>query len=194
MDYIRLPDVVLPKALWPKYGLDMSRTLPQFDFCYGAWCKARCGREPKAHDKAWDEWRLDAVAHAANSIAAAVRAAGKPCGAAVFPTPRMSAEMVRQDWARFKIDFAYPMDYASFYGENSDWILSCISEARKVIDGKFPIFPGLYLHDFTPAELETVLRRIRDANPEGFCLFAHDGLTQERLAALRRILRAVPDT
>ena len=187
MDYIRMPDVVLPKALWPKYGLDMSKILPQFDFCYCARCKARFGREPKALDKDWTEWRLDCVARAANFVADAVRAAGKPCGAAVFPTPRMSADMVRQDWSRFKLDFAFPMDYASFYGEGSDWISSCISEARKAIDGNFPIFPGLYLHDFTPAELETALPRILKANPEGFCLFAHDGLTPERLAVLRRL-------
>ena len=188
MDYIRMPDVVLPKALWPKYGLDMSTILPQFDFCYCAGCKARFGREPKATDADWTEWRLNSVAHAANFVADAVRAAGKPCGAAVFPTPRMSAEMVRQDWSRFKLDFAFPMDYASFYGEGCEWILSCVSEARKAVDGNFPIFPGLYLHDFTPAELEAALPRILDANPEGFCLFAHDGLTPERRAALRRVV------
>jgi hypothetical protein len=97
--------------------------------------------------------------------------------------------MVRQDWRRFKLDFAFPMDYASFYEEGCDWIVSCISEARKAIDGNFPIFPGLYLHDFTPAELEASLPRILKANPEGFCLFAHDGLTPERLAVLCRFNR-----
>ncbi len=42
--------------------------------------------------------------------------------------------------------------------------------------------------DGSPAELEAALPRILDVNPEGFCLFAHDGLTPERLAALRRVV------
>ena len=189
MDYVRMPDFVLPKALWPKYGLDMSTYLPQFDFCWCGGCKARFGREASPDDPAWLEWRLDAVANAANAVADAVRRAGKPCGAAVFPTPAMSAAMVRQDWKRFRLDFAYPMDYASFYGEGNDWIVSCINEANKSIDGDFPVFPGLYLSDFKPAQLEAALAEILAANPGGFCLFAHDGLTPERLAALRRALR-----
>ena len=109
-------------------------------------------------------------------------------GAAVFPTPAMSARMVRQDWRRFRLDFAFPMDYAGFYGEGNEWIVSCISEARKSIDGDVPIFPGLYLADFAPARLEAAIPGMLAANPEGFCLFAHDGLSPERLAALKKAL------
>ena len=46
LDNVHLPDVVLPKALWPTYGLDMSTLLPPYDFCYCPRCKAAFGKEP----------------------------------------------------------------------------------------------------------------------------------------------------
>lgn len=187
LDYIRQPDVVLPKALWKTYGLDMSRTLPPYDFCYCARCKAAYGKEPKADDPAWAEFRLARVAAVADALADAVRAEGKPCGAAVFPTPRLASEMVRQDWGRFRLDFAFPMDYAGFYGEDEAWVLARVDEARDAVGGRFPVYPGLHLPDFTPAALRAFLPRLLKANPEGFCLFSHETLTPERLAALRAL-------
>ena len=189
MDYIRLPDVVLPVALWETYGLDMSETLPPYDFCYCERCVSAFGGNPDPDDPAWREARLRAVAETANGIAGAARAAGKPCGAAVFPTPRLSAEMVRQDWSRFDLDFAFPMTYASFYNEDEDWILDCVTEAREAVNGRFPIYPGLHLPDFEADGLEAFLPRLLSANPQGFCLFSHEELTPERLEALTRALQ-----
>jgi uncharacterized lipoprotein YddW (UPF0748 family) len=34
LDYIRYPDVILPKSLQRKYGLVQDQELPEFDFCY----------------------------------------------------------------------------------------------------------------------------------------------------------------
>ena len=173
LDYIRLPDVVLPKALWSHYGLDMSTLLPLYDFCYCPRCVAAFGKKPDPADPAWADFRLRQVAAVANVMADAARAAGKPCGAAVFPTPRLAAKMVYQDWSRFRLDFAFPMDYASFYAEGNDWTLARLDEARAAIGGAFPVLPGLHLPDFkdNPEALRTLLRAILDKNPEGFCLF-----------------------
>lgn len=187
LDYIRLPDVELPKALWKTYGLDMSRTLPPYDFCYCARCKAAFGREAKADDPAWAEFRLARVAAVADALADTVRAAGKPCGAAVFPTPRLAAGMVRQDWGRFRLDFAFPMDYASFYGEDEAWVLARAAEAREGVDGRFPVYPGLHLPDFTPEALRAFLPRLLEVSPEGFCLFSHDTFTPAHRAAVRAL-------
>lgn len=192
LDYIRLPDVVLPKALWKTYGLDMGRTLPPYDFCYCAGCKAAYGRVPEPEDSAWAEFRLARVAAVADVLADAVRAEGKRCGAAVFPTPRLAAGMVRQDWGRFRVDFAFPMDYAGFYGEGEAWVLDRVVEAREAVAGRFPLYPGLHLPDFTPEALRAFLPRLLAANPEGFCLFSHESLTPERLAVLRDVLQRTP--
>lgn len=187
LDYIRQPDVVLPKALWPTYGLDMSTTLPAYDFCYCDRCKAAFGRTPQADDAAWREFRLNAVADTANALIERVRQAGKQCGAAVFPTPAMAATMVYQDWSRFNLDFAFPMVYASFYGEPNAWITRCTLDARQTIDGRFPIYPGLHLPDFTPEALKALLQDLLQWNPEGLCLFSHETFTAERQAVLKAL-------
>lgn len=190
MDYIRLPDAVLPAALWKNYGLDMSTLLPPYDFCYCARCTEAFGRKsPDPKDPAWREARLRRVAETACSVARAARAAGKPCGAAVFPTPRLASEMVRQDWSRFDLDFAFPMTYAAFYNEDEDWILECVAEAREAVGGRFPLYPGLHLPDFRPESLEAFLPRLLEANPQGFCLFSHEELTPDLLRALAEALR-----
>ena len=56
--------------------------------------------------------------------------------------------MVYQDWARFRLDFALPMTYASFYNEGDPWVLDRLREAKDAIDGAFPILPGLHIPDF----------------------------------------------
>ncbi len=189
LDYIRLPDVILPKALWPTYGLDMSALLPPYDFCYCPRCRAAFGDDsPDPADPAWAEFRLGQVAAVANAVADAVRAAGKPCGAAVFPTPRLAAKMVYQDWARFRLDFAFPMDYASFYAEGDQWTLERLREARRTIAGAFPILPGLHLPDYKddPARLRALIQAILKENPEGLCLFDAPNLSPALLQALPR--------
>ena len=178
LDYIRLPDVVLPKALWPTYGLDMGTLLPPYDFCYCPRCVAAFGKTPDPHDPEWKAFRLGQVAAVANAAAQAAREIGKPCGAAVFPTPRLAAGMVYQDWARFALDFAFPMDYASFYAEDDAWTLDRVREARAAIDGAFPLYPGLHLPDYKddPMRLRTFIRELLRLNPEGFCLFDDSNL------------------
>ncbi|MBR5588219.1 MAG: hypothetical protein IKW23_05155 [Kiritimatiellae bacterium] len=189
LDYIRMPDVVLPKALWPTYGLDMSTTLPAYDFCYCATCQAAFGQTPQADDAAWREFRLNRVAAVANALADTVRASGKPCGAAVFPTPAMAATMVYQDWSRFNLDFAFPMVYASFYGEPSDWIVARTVEARQQLQGRYPIYPGLHLPDLPPEALKAIISDLLEVNPEGVCLFSHETFTPERQATLKALLQ-----
>ncbi len=193
LDYIRMPDVVLPKALWPTYGLDMRDFLPEYAFCYCERCKQKAlARVEASPETPTDEvnWqvRLEAVAEVANLLAEAVRAEGKPCGAAVFPTPRLARKMVYQAWDLFELDFAYPMTYASFYAEDNDWILTCVREAQETLTGRFPIYPGLHLPDFTPETLRTFLPELLKSHPEGFVLFSHETFTPGFQATLSDVL------
>ena len=188
LDYIRLPDVILPKALWKTYGLDMSQILPAYDFCYCEMCVSSFGRQPQATDPAWKAFRLNQVATVANLLADTVRQSGKQCGAAVFPTPDMAADMVYQDWSRFNFDFAFPMVYASFYGEDPAWIIARTQEARRRIVGTYPIYPGLHLPDLPPETLVSVIRELLQHNPEGVCLFSHETFSTAHQRALQQIL------
>ena len=189
LDYIRQPDVVLPKALWANYGLDMSTLLAAYDFCYCDYCIQKFGSKPDPKDHAWKEFRLNRVAEVANTLADTVRSIGKPCGAAVFPTPRLAAEMVYQDWSRFQLDFAFPMTYASFYGEESTWIYDRTTEAKATLQGRYPIYPGLHLPDFSPEAFAEVVEQLLRINPEGICLFSNETFTPQRQAALKQILK-----
>ena len=129
------------------------------------------------------------MADVANILARRARALGKPCGAAVFPTPRMAAGMVRQDWSRFDLDFAFPMTYMSFYNKDTQWILDCVRESRQAIDDRFPIFPGLFLPDFTPGEFQRLLPDLLKVNPRGFCLFSHNDFSKEHQRVVKEILQ-----
>ena len=63
LDYVRHPDVILPRNLWEQYKLVQDRELPPYDFCYCEACRERfgkeTGRDPMAlTDPAADvEWR-----------------------------------------------------------------------------------------------------------------------------------------
>lgn len=175
LDYMRLPDVILPSGLWDKYKLDMSTELPPYDFCYCDHCKnayrKAYGKDPVAGDPTWATFRLKAVAEVANTLIDESHRLAKPCGSAVFPTPSMSARMVRQDWSQFKLDFALPMVYASFYEADDDWTLQCVIDCQKETDNRMPLYPGIFLPDFDGIPPQDLIKRLLKQNPRGFAIF-----------------------
>ena len=50
LDYVRMPDVVLPVSLWKNYGIEQKEELPEYDYCYCDTCralfKAKTGQDP----------------------------------------------------------------------------------------------------------------------------------------------------
>lgn len=193
LDYMRMPDVILPRGLWAKYGLETDAELPPFDFCYCDTCRRlfreRYGREPNrenpADDADWREFRLQSVADLAGALCERIRSHGKKAACAVFPTPQTAARMVRQDWARFPLDWALPMAYHSFYDEQRDWIAESTRAAAEQTQGRIPLAPGLHLPDLSPAELREELEHLRSLGVYGIGLFSHETLTPEHLRTLR---------
>jgi uncharacterized lipoprotein YddW (UPF0748 family) len=193
LDYIRQPDLVLPKGLWENYNLDMHQYLPPYDFCYCQRCKAAYGKNATPQDPQWIDFRLNAVAETANLIAKTIRDKGKRVGAAVFPTPKMASKMVYQAWDRFNIDFAFPMLYANFYNEPSSWILECLIDGKAAVEQNVNtrLFPGLHLPDFTPDALATFLKTLNETYPHGFCLFSHEELSPEKREKLKQFFKSL---
>lgn len=193
LDYIRLVDVILPRGLWEKYKLVQDHEMPQFDFCYCALCqekfKEKYGREiflkNAEKDAKWREFRLESVAEIANFLADVSREHRLPCGAAVFPTPKIAAQLVRQDWSRFRLDFAFPMDYNSFYNEPAIWIGEKTKEAVEQIEARFPIAPGLHLPDIPADTLAALLDEITKTGATGIALFSNETLTPAHASALK---------
>jgi hypothetical protein len=79
---------------------------------------------------------------------------GKPISAAVFPTPSIARNLVRQAWDEWPLDAFFPMLYHEFYEEDVAWIGRGVEEGLRRLEeehrsggsGARPgLFAGLYL-------------------------------------------------
>lgn len=192
LDYMRLPDAILPRGLWEKYGLVQDRELPEFDYCHCEHCRklfaAQFGHTIRTEADAAAarrEFNLQSVARVANALCTRIRHHNLRAACAVFPTPKISARLVRQDWARFDLDLALPMVYYSFYNECAEWAATCTREAMQQSGRRLPIAPGLHLPDTTPEQLPDALNCLRATAPAGIGLFCDDQLTPAMLRAIQ---------
>lgn len=194
LDYVRHCDVILPVALWTRYNLVQDRELPPFDFCYCAACReafrAQSGRDPMtlpdpSADPHWRRFRWDSVTGLVRDVARAVRAAGKPLTAAVFPTPAIARRLVRQAWDEWPLDAVFPMTYNGFYNEPVGWIGNAVREGRAALPEGRPLYAGLFLPDLAPEQLREAMGAAMEAGAAGASLFEADGLSDEHLAVLR---------
>jgi uncharacterized lipoprotein YddW (UPF0748 family) len=198
LDYIRYPDVILPVALWPKYGLVQDKEYPEFDFCYCRVCRERFKREsgldpldladPPAH-KAWLQYRYNTITEVVGLIADAVHARGKKLTAAVFPTPSIARELVRQEWTTWKVDAVLPMIYNGFYKEDVAWIERATREGVAALGGRIPLYSGLYVPELTAPQLAEAATRAIAGGAQGICVFQGNTLTPAHWEALSATLR-----
>lgn len=206
LDYIRYPDVILARGLWDKYGLDMHSEYAPADYCYCDRCvaefKAKTGidirkvRNP-SNVAAWAQFRCDAVTELVKMVADEVHAKGKKLSADVFPGPASHAKwMVRQDWDKWPLDVAFPMNYNDFYLGDTDWIAKVTREEVKT---GLPIMSGLFIcrewqkkasledpeaSGLIPSEIAAAVEGSMRAGAKGICLFTPDSMTDEHWAAL----------
>ena len=199
LDYIRYPDVILPVALWPKYKLVQDKEYPEFDFCYCRVCRDRFRLksgvdpmelpDPPGHG-AWLQFRYDSITEIVGLLTGEVHARGKQVTAAVFPTPAIARALVRQDWARWKVDAVLPMVYHSFYKEDVAWIERATREGEEALHGRMPLYTGLYVPELTPPDLGRAMDRALAGGAQGISLFQGDTMTPEHWkefsAALKR--------
>jgi uncharacterized lipoprotein YddW (UPF0748 family) len=179
LDYVRYPDVILPRALWSTYGLDQSEELSDYDFCYGPHTRRaflqQTGRDPieiddPAHDQEWLHFRYRSITALVTGLKAKVSLHGKALTAAVFPTPTLARKICRQSWDQWPLDAACPMIYHSFYNESAEWIGECVLEDIQAV--QFPIIAGMYMPAFKmPSEFEYALRLSRKQGAYGISLF-----------------------
>lgn len=196
LDYIRHSDVILPIGLWGTYNLVMDREYPRFDFCYCDVCIERfrtaTGRDPRdmedpSLDAEWRRFRLDSVTDLVNLLAERAHAQRMSLTAAVFPTPRLAKQLVRQDWTRWDLDAVYPMVYHSFYDKDMSWIGRAVKEGTAALGGGTPLICGIYVPSLDPEGMAAAARLALDAGASGICLFDFNALTEDHwrvLAAL----------
>ena len=179
LDYIRYPDVILPKNLQPKYNLVQDKEMPQFDYCYCETCQKKFGEKfgynplNIKNDKEqndWNEYRFEQLTDLVNSLARTVKSYDKQISAAVFPTVEMSKEMVRQDWSKWNIDKFFPMIYHNFYNKDIDWFDEVIKENIKYVD-KNKIFPGIYIDAIDRNDFVKMQEILKKNEINGFSIF-----------------------
>ncbi len=195
-DYIRYCDVFLPVGLLPKYNLVQDHEMAEFDFCYCHRCRKAFqkenGRDPlkiedPASDTAWKAWRLKHIVNIVNTITPEVKKqTGKMVTAAVFPTPEMSAKMVRQDWGKFEIDAVFPMLYNGFYNQDIEWIGKCIKEGVQTMSYPKPIYAGIYMPDVkSPKSFRKAIETALKNGAKGVVFFNAQGLDEEHFKILK---------
>lgn len=195
LDYIRFPDVILPNKLQPHYNLVQDHIMPEYDYCYCPKCrekfKEQHGQDPLdlddiAQNPDWLEFRLQSINKVVQQLTEHVHAAGKMISAAVFPTPNMSAEMVRQRWSDWNLDAYYPMLYHNFYTGKIDWIKECLKDINSTISTRAPVFAGLYLKGFKGDDLEKALSENREFCA-GYSFFEFGGLNEKTLEIIEKM-------
>lgn len=187
LDYMRLPDVILPVSLWKNYGIEQTSEHPEYDYCYCDVCRAKfkelTGRDPlddefPMEDQSWINFRLDAITNIVNTIAERVRGEGKFLSSAVFPGPSMARRMVRQDWGNWNLDAYFPMIYNGFYNEGPEWIGRSVSEGVKALNGRGKLYCGVMSPDIKGEDFVKALDEAYGNGAAGLSFFAGPDDTQ----------------
>ena len=196
MDYIRYVDVILPVGLQPKYGLVQDHIMPEFDYGYHPYLRNLYsevyGIDPielddPGNNEQWIKFRLNELNKTVFSLRDHVKDMNLNITAAVFPTPQMSAEMVRQDWGNWKLDCYFPMVYHNFYNEPIDWIRDIIAEDKAVTGNDSKIFCGLYLPALkNDNDLTKAIKVAKDGGADGVSFFSYGALNDNMIQQIKK--------
>ena len=199
MDYIRHPDVILPVALWPTYGLVQDHEMPEYDFCYCDVCRTKFeekhGYDPldleqPDLDTAWRQYRYDIVTDLVNGIETKLNY--HHLSAAVFPSPDIARTLVRQDWDKWQsVNIVFPMVYHSFYNEGLEWIGETTREGVFALNHKTKLYTGLYIPALSPEELNLAIKIALDAGASGISLFDYNAMTDEHWDVLKIRMKSI---
>ena len=197
LDYIRYPDVILPKALQPVYGIVQDREYPAYDYCYCKVCRDNfqllTGRDPVSmghpeNDTAWRNFRYRQLNSFIQELSVYCHQEKKSLSAAVFPGPSLSKQLVRQEWDQWPLDAFMPMLYRNFYFGNLDWIRAETAEGVKALHAGNFLYSGLYVPSLTPRELRTAINKSLEGGANGICLFNYEAMSVDHWKALEECL------
>ncbi len=194
LDYIRYPDVILPKALQPKYGLTQDREYPEFDYCYCDACrhdfKLQTGIDPMTledptSNTMWKQFRYDRITHLVNdTLIPIARAHGKTITAAVFP----GWDMVRQQWPAWKLDAVMPMLYHSLYKKGPEWIREETEKGVRSLRGRAPLYSGILIFHLDEKEFARAVEACLEGGANGVVLFEGGAMSEAQWGIFRSVV------
>ena len=189
MDYIRYVDVILPIGLQPKYGLIQDHIMPEFDYGYHSYMRnlyiEKYGIDPvdlddPGNNAEWINFRTYQLNKTIDILRDHVKEKNLKITAAVFPTPHMSSEMVRQNWKNWQLDCYFPMVYHNFYNEPISWIQKVIEEDSKVVGNDSKVFCGLYLPALQKDnDLTKAINAAINGGADGVSFFSYGALNDD---------------
>ena len=104
----------------------------------------------------------------------------------MFPTPEVARRNVRQDWTNWNLNAVFPMIYHKFYQEDVKWIGDAVEEGVHFLNGKFPVYAGLFLPDFENTDqLKEGITNALTKGAKGVSLFGN--VTDEVLDVLKSL-------
>ena len=199
MDYIRYVDVILPIGLQPKYGLVQDQIMPEFDYGYHPHIrklfKSKYGTDPMDLDDPgnnvqWINFRLNELNTTVGSIRDHVISKNLKITAAVFPTPSMSTDMVRQNWRGWELNCYFPMVYHNFYNEDIDWIRKVMVEDKKAIGSKSKVFCGLYLPGLQDEnDVTKAINAALNGGADGVSFFSFGNLNENTIMQIKNFTK-----
>ncbi len=199
MDYVRYVDVILPVGLWDKYGLVQDHIMPDFDYGYHPHMRQlyeeEYGIDPFLaddieHDSTWLQFRLNELNKTVTKLRDFTNYKGLDITAAVFPTPEMSREMVRQDWDKWGLDYYFPMVYHSFYNEDIDWIRNVVYENKATLHADAKVFCGLFLPVLKSGnDLTEAINAAYAGGADGIAFFDFNALNKNQIEQISRIVK-----
>ncbi|MDW3194980.1 MAG: family 10 glycosylhydrolase [Cytophagales bacterium] len=196
LDYVRLPDVILAEALQPTYDIVQDKEYPEYDYNYSEHArtqfKEQTGidplkdlKDPAAHAE-WRQFRYDSITNLVNNhLLPEIKKEGKMATAAVFP----NWESVRQQWHNWELDAYLPMLYHGFYNRDIDFIEEHTKKALARLDGKAPVYSGLYMPDIQPEQMAAAHQHALSAGAKGISIFALENTTEPQWASLKETLK-----
>lgn len=199
MDYVRYVDVILPEAIQPNYNIVQDHEFPEYDYGYHPYMrklyKEKYGIDPieiedPENDKQWKQFRYDELTKTVNELGEIIKAKNMVWSAAVFPSPEIARTLVRQDWDKWKLDYAFPMVYNNFYNEDIDWIEEiCKIDVDALTDNQ-KVFCGLYL----PALKKTneITKAVDDAfkgGASGIAFFDYRGIGEKEWEEIKGLVK-----
>lgn len=193
LDYVRYPDVILAKGLWPKYNVIQDREYPRFDYCYCGTCRTKFREqhgidpmdiEEPSVNREWLQFRYDQVTGLVNNwLIPAGRQHGKIMSAAVFPNWRH----VRQEWRAWNLDAVLPMLYNRYYLEGAAWIADQCREGIRSLQHSTQLYSGLMLD--RPETLKEYAMKSFEGGAAGISIFSLRRLTDEHLTKLAEVIK-----
>ncbi|MDP4184729.1 MAG: putative glycoside hydrolase, partial [Bacteroidota bacterium] len=188
LDYVRYPDIILPKALQPHYGLVQDHEMPEYDFCYCETCREKYMQKTGMDiltlpnpdlDEQWKQYRYDSVTRFVNRLAKLVHKQKKVISAAVFPYPELARTICRQSWNDWNLDAFFPMIYQNFYEEDIPWIGKATRNGVRDLKGKAHLFSGFFLPDLpNEGDLSQAIHEARSNGANGISIFEYEGLKE----------------